>query len=169
MTKAKTSRLRRLSIVIRGLHRSSIASVIWVTTSEAGSDSHRMHPPGHPLAESEHCKYLGVKLHGSKCIQSGVSRCLEALRIPLKTCVVSGMFAAVTAAAGLYGCEGLAHFQGASNKAELANCRANRPPCTSTAWVCPGPLPAFELLLVGPVPDASIAGPGSCTRLQQLG
>jgi hypothetical protein len=83
---------------------------------------------GHtPLAVSEYFKYLGVKLHGRKCIraaarhrlsrmvaaQSGVSRRLKALRIPQAPCVVSGMFAAVTAVAGSYGCEVWSiHFQG---------------------------------------------------------
>jgi hypothetical protein len=80
-----------------------------------------------PLAVSEHFKYLGVELHGSKCIraaarhtlsrmvaaQSRVSRRLKALRIPLDPCVVSGMFAAAAAAAGPYGCEVWStHFQG---------------------------------------------------------
>jgi hypothetical protein len=66
-----------------------------------------------------HFKYLGVELHGIKCIrasarlrlsrmvaaQSGVNRRLKALRVSLDLCVISGMFAAVAAAAGSYGCE----------------------------------------------------------------
>jgi hypothetical protein len=64
-------------------------------------------------------KYLGVELHGSKDIraavghrlsrmvaaQSGVNRRLKELRIPFDPNVVTGLFDAITAAAGSYGCE----------------------------------------------------------------
>lgn len=64
-------------------------------------------------------KYLGVELHGAKDItaavghrhsrmvaaQSAVNRRLKELRIPYDPMVVTGLFAATTAATGSYGCE----------------------------------------------------------------
>ena len=64
-------------------------------------------------------KYLGVELHGDKDItaavahrhsrmvaaQAAVNRRLKELRIPYDPMVVTGLFAATTAATGSYGCE----------------------------------------------------------------
>jgi hypothetical protein len=71
------------------------------------------------LAVADKFKYLGVELHRSKDIraavglrlsqmvaaQSGVNRRLNELRIPFDPNVLTGLFDAITAAAGSYGCE----------------------------------------------------------------
>jgi hypothetical protein len=72
-----------------------------------------------PMAVAAKFKYLGVELHGDKDItaavahrhsrmvaaQAAANRRLKELRIPYDPMVVTGLFAATTAATGSYGCE----------------------------------------------------------------
>jgi hypothetical protein len=110
------------------------------------------------LAVADKFKYLGVELHGSKDIraavghslswmvaaQSGVNRRLKELRIPFDPNVVTGLFDAITAAAGSYGCEVRStRFLGEWHLEDrLCRLQSYQATLTRTAWVCPVPLPA---------------------------
>jgi hypothetical protein len=78
--------------------------------------------------------------------QSGVNRRLKELHIPFDPNVVTGLFDPITAAAGLYGCEVwstrfLSEWHLEARLCRLQSYQAAELPCTSTARVCPGPLP----------------------------
>jgi hypothetical protein len=134
--------------------------VCWTSRAWSGRRSWTLPSAGASrtaLAVADKFKYLGLELHSSKDIcaaaghrlsqmvaaQSGVNRCLKELRIPFDPNVVTGLFDAITAAAGSYGCEVWStRSLGSGSWRPACAVRVTRPPCTSTAWVCPSPLPA---------------------------
>jgi hypothetical protein len=143
MTDASLSRM--ILLVFCGTSRAWSGRRSWTLPSDAASRT--------ALAVAYKFKYQGFELHGSnqghpcRCRPQAqpdeVNRRLKELRIPFDPNVVTGL----TRSRPQLGRTGARSGRPASLVSGAwgpgcAGCRGTRPPCTSTAWVCPGPLPA---------------------------